>query len=86
MRSFRLSFTVLALSTFAFAQNAEAQTDAIEAHFEGSHIVPDLLESFDPEAALVVNFDGVGDIAPGQKLTNQRKTSPACKNAPHIAE
>lgn len=58
---------------------------AIEAHFNQSHIVPDLLSAFQPQAVLGVNFGefqwfevempssnlvkGAGDIQPGQKFT-----------------
>ena len=45
---------------------------AIEAHFTGADLVPSLLASFDPSAVMTVNFPGVGDITPGQNLTEDR--------------
>ncbi|KAF5358218.1 hypothetical protein D9756_001812 [Leucocoprinus leucothites] len=44
---------------------------AIEAHFNQSHIVPDLLSSFQPQALLDINF-GQGNVQPGQKFTKEQ--------------
>ncbi|KIY67727.1 PEBP-like protein [Cylindrobasidium torrendii FP15055 ss-10] len=60
-----LSLTVL---PFVSADTA-LDLAGIKAHFTQSKIVPDLFESFNPEAVLTVNFPGVGDITPGQTLT-----------------
>ncbi|KAF7777458.1 hypothetical protein Agabi119p4_3530 [Agaricus bisporus var. burnettii] len=62
------------VSTFLALAAAQQNSDtnmglaAIEAHFNQSHIVPDLLSAFQPQAVLGVNF-GAGDIQPGQKFT-----------------
>jgi hypothetical protein len=44
----------------------------IEAHFEISDFVPDLLPSFNPSALMTVTFPGVGPISPGQTLSMQQ--------------
>ena len=73
-----LSFA-LASVKLAAAQNSTASNntavgiEAIEAHFTQSGLVPSLLPTFDPSAVLTLSFDGVGDISPGQALTQQRK-------------
>ncbi|KAF8655873.1 hypothetical protein AX16_002956 [Volvariella volvacea WC 439] len=54
------------------ADNVALELEAIKAHFEQSHLVPDLLEEFDPVALLTLNYEGVGDITPGQALTNEQ--------------
>ena len=48
--------------------------EAIEAHFKQAGLVPDLLTTFDPSALMTVNYDGVGDITPGQSLTQERES------------
>lgn len=56
---FSLSFlAAIALVPFAVAQDATLGIQAIEAHFQQSHIVPDLFQSFTPEALLSLNFAG----------------------------
>jgi phosphatidylethanolamine-binding protein len=62
---------VAAAAAVAAAQSVDIS--AIQAHFNQSHVVPDLLQSFDPSATLTVNFQGVGDISPGQPLSKDRK-------------
>ncbi|KAI0702328.1 phosphatidylethanolamine-binding protein [Cytidiella melzeri] len=51
------------------SNNTELGIEAIEAHFTQSGIVPSLLPSFDPVAVLTLSFTGVGDVSPGQSLT-----------------
>ena len=64
-------FVSLALLPFVAAQDADdtPAIQAIEAHFEQSHITEDYLDDFDPIATLNLNFAGVGDVTPGQRLT-----------------
>jgi len=61
--------TSLALVPFAAAQATSLGIEAIEAHFTQSAIVPNLLALFNPSALLSLNFAGVGDVQPGQALT-----------------
>jgi len=65
------------LLPFAQAQTNDSalQIAAIEAHFKQSQIVPQLLSSFEPSALLTVNYAGVGDITPGQPLTEDQSAS-----------
>lgn len=73
MFSFAL-FTTLSLVPFALGQSDDTklEIEGIEAHFTQSKLVPDLLESFVPTALLVVNFGGVGDITPGQPISQDQ--------------
>lgn len=70
-----LVLSVLALIPFSVAQSSDPglQIAAIEAHFSNAGLVPNLLSSFSPEAYLTVNFNGVGDVAPGTALTQDRE-------------
>lgn len=73
-----ISFPILAalaLVPFSVAQSNDPglQIAAIEAHFSNAGLVPNLLTSFSPEASLTVNFNGVGDVAPGTALTQDRE-------------
>ncbi|KAF8876516.1 phosphatidylethanolamine-binding protein [Gymnopilus junonius] len=61
--------TSLTLIPFVNAQATSLGVEAIEAHFSQSAIVPDLLASFNPSALLTLNFPVVGDVQPGQSLT-----------------
>ncbi len=65
----------LALAPFVLGQsnNSELGIEAIEAHFTNAGIVPSLLASFDPSAVLTLSYNGVGNISPGQALTNTRE-------------
>ena len=67
--------SVFALVPFSVAQSSDPglQIAAIEAHFSNAGLVPDLFSSFSPEAFLNVNFNGVGDVAPGTALTQDRE-------------
>ncbi|KAF8633743.1 hypothetical protein AX17_004399 [Amanita inopinata Kibby_2008] len=67
-------FASLAFVALSGAQssNGMLQIEAIEAHFQQSHIVPDLLSSFDPSALLSLTYAGVGDLTPGQLLTKEQ--------------
>lgn len=61
----------LAVLPFVSAQDVDdaPAIKAIEAHFEQSHITEDYLDDFDPIATLDLNFPGVGDVTPGQRLS-----------------
>jgi phosphatidylethanolamine-binding protein len=65
------------LGSFVYAQSNDTTNAlgiaAIEAHFDGALIVPELIAAFDPSAIMSVNFTGVGDITPGQNLTKARE-------------
>lgn len=60
---------------FSQANNGTLGVEAIEAHFSNAGIVPSLLQSFDPSAVLTLSYDGVGNISPGQPLTQSRKST-----------
>jgi len=49
------------------AQNAQLETESIQAQFTNAHLVPDLIPSFDPVGFLTVNF-GTSDVDPGTLL------------------
>lgn len=68
-------FLALSLISLVAAQdnNTALDIEAIEAHFSNAGIVPDLLSTFDPSAAMSVSFDGVGVIQPGQALSQDRE-------------
>ncbi|KAK7043719.1 hypothetical protein VNI00_008331 [Paramarasmius palmivorus] len=68
---FSLSLLSLALIPFVSAQsdNVALEVEAIKAHFTQSHIVPDLLASFNPSAYMTLNYEGVGDLTPGQAIS-----------------
>ncbi|KAK0459502.1 uncharacterized protein EV420DRAFT_269738 [Desarmillaria tabescens] len=71
-----LSLSLLPFVASQSSNDTALQIAAIKAHFTQSEIVPDLLSSFDPSAILTVNFEGVGDITPGQALSQDRKLAP----------
>ncbi|KAJ3770991.1 phosphatidylethanolamine-binding protein [Lentinula raphanica] len=56
----------------AQSNDTAVQIEAIEAHFTQAALVPELLASFDPSSILTINFDGVGDVSPGQALTQDQ--------------
>lgn len=69
----RLSVIVtLAVLPLVSAQAKSRGIEAIEAHFEQSHIEEDYLDDFDPIATLTLNFPGVGETTPGQRLSAAR--------------
>jgi phosphatidylethanolamine-binding protein len=76
--------TAVALSFLGPLVHAQSTNDtaleiaAIEAHFKNADLVPSLLSTFTPTAAMAVTFSGVGATSPGQNLTMQREplTSP----------
>ncbi|KAF9066850.1 phosphatidylethanolamine-binding protein [Rhodocollybia butyracea] len=71
-------FVVPVLFAFAIpfvaaqSNDTAVQIEAIEAHFTQADLVPELLATFNPSAALTINFDGVGDVSPGQALTQDQ--------------
>lgn len=65
-----------ALVPFVAAQgtaDSAVQVKAIEAHFQGAHIVPDYFKEFEPTALLSLNYAGAGTLSPGQKVTKERE-------------
>ncbi|KJA27255.1 hypothetical protein HYPSUDRAFT_198521 [Hypholoma sublateritium FD-334 SS-4] len=64
------------VATLALAHLSVAQVsvgvEAIEAHFQQSAVVPDLLASFNPSALISLNFAGVGDAQPGQLFAKEQ--------------
>ena len=72
-----LSFALASVKLVA-AQNSTASNNtelgiaAIEAHFTQSGLVPSLLPTFEPSAVLTLSYSGVGDVSPGQALTQDR--------------
>ncbi|KAI5900023.1 PEBP-like protein [Schizophyllum commune H4-8] len=67
----------LLLSTLVSAQSDDSALGiaAIKAHFSNAGLVPALLETFEPQGTLTLNFDGVGDIQPGQALSKDQVAS-----------
>jgi hypothetical protein len=72
MLSLRIPIVAITLATYALAQNPAAELQTIEAHFTGSRIVPEMLDSFEPTALLHVNYEGIGEITPGQKFAKEQ--------------
>ena len=71
------TFTLSIISLFANAYRipigySAPRINAIEDNFKNSGLVPDLLPSFSPSAAMNVTFPGVGPISPGQNLSIQQ--------------
>jgi hypothetical protein len=68
------SLIVLSVSLlpFAAAQDSAVGIPAIEAHFAGAGIVPSAIPTFEPTALLSINYDGVGDLTPGQLLKKEQ--------------
>ena len=72
-----LILTLALFSTkFAVAQDTAVGIEAIEAHFSNAGIVPSLLTSFDPSAVMSVSYTDVGEIQPGQALSQTRTSTP----------
>ncbi|KAF8266615.1 phosphatidylethanolamine-binding protein [Lactarius quietus] len=72
------SFALYFLGSLVKAQSTNdtsLEIAAIEAHFTGAEIVPELLASFDPSAVMTVTFPSVGAISPGQNLTKDQVAS-----------
>ncbi|KAF5365674.1 hypothetical protein D9758_003144 [Tetrapyrgos nigripes] len=71
---FALSLLFAAILPFVSAQSDSPafRIEGIEAHFTQSGIVPSLLSTFDPSALLTINYDGVGDLTPGQGVTQEQ--------------
>jgi len=63
--------SILTLVPFAVAQ-VSVGVEAIEAHFQQSAIVPDLLASFNPSALISLNFAGTGNAQPGQLFAKEQ--------------
>ncbi|KAK7466911.1 hypothetical protein VKT23_003975 [Stygiomarasmius scandens] len=71
---FALSFLFAAILPFVSAQSDSPalQVEGIEAHFTQAGIVPSLLPSFTPSALLTINYEGVGDLTPGQAVSQEQ--------------
>jgi len=72
-----LLLSAAVLSFLVSLVNAQANDNAIgiaaiEAHFTQSGLVPNLLPTFNPSTIMTVNFPGLGDITPGQLLTQDQ--------------
>jgi hypothetical protein len=72
---FRGLFIICATFAVALAQSTELQLEAIEAHFQNAELVPVPIPVFEPTAVLTANFQGVGDITPGQLISEDQVTS-----------
>lgn len=69
-------FVSLALVPFTFAQSTDdagLQIAGVQANFQSALLVPQLLPTFSPSAALAVSFEGVGNTASGTPLTQDRR-------------
>jgi len=85
MTRFKLALTFLTAISLVSAQsnNIELQIEAIIAHFNNAELVPVPIPAFNPSAILTANFNGVGDITPGQPLTeDQVQAAPALTLTP----
>jgi phosphatidylethanolamine-binding protein len=69
---FRSFFVTCAIFSIALAQSTELQLEAIEAHFQNAELVPVPIPVFEPTAVLTANFQGVGDITPGQLISQDQ--------------
>jgi hypothetical protein len=70
--AFRNFIIICATFAVALAQSTELQLEAIEAHFQNAELVPVPIPVFDPTAVLTANFQGLGDITPGQLISQDR--------------
>ena len=66
----------LAVLPLVSAQDESRAIQAIEAHFEQAQIEEDYLGDFDPITTLTLNFAGVGETTPGQRLSAARTFIP----------
>ena len=71
----RLS-VIVTLAVLPLVSAQSSGTEAIEAHFKQSHIEEDYLKDFDPITTLTLNFPGVGETTPGQRLSAARTFIP----------
>jgi len=75
----------LSLVSLSLAQSVdpEIQVEAVQQNFINAGIVPSLLQTFDPSAAMNVSFAGVGAITAGQPLSEtQVKSMPTVAITP----
>ena len=70
--TFRALFVTCAIFSVALAQSTELQLEGIEAHFQNAELVPVPIPAFEPTAILTANFQGLGDITPGQLISQDR--------------
>ena len=73
---FKSLLASLSLLSFVLAQNSSDpafEVEVIEANFKNAGLVPDLLSTFEPIADMAVSFSGVGQIEPGQALSQDRQ-------------
>jgi hypothetical protein len=71
--AFRTFFVTCAIFSAALAQSTELQLEGIEANFQNAELVPVPIPAFVPSAILTANFQGVGDITPGQLIPATRQ-------------
>lgn len=71
----RTLFVTCAIFSLALAQSTELQLEAIEAHFQNAQLVPVPIPVFEPTAVLTANFQGLGDITPGQLVSKDQVTN-----------
>ncbi|THU99377.1 PEBP-like protein [Dendrothele bispora CBS 962.96] len=71
---FTLSLLFAAVLPFVSAQSDSPafRIEGVEAHFTQAGIVPSLLPTFNPSALLTINYDGVGDLTPGQSVSQEQ--------------
>jgi len=74
--AFRTLFVACALFSVALAQSAQLQLEAIEAHFQNAQLVPVPIPAFEPTAILAANFQGLGSITPGQRVSKDQVANP----------
>jgi len=72
---FRSFFVTCAIFSIALAQSTELQLEAIEAHFQNAELVPVPIPVFKPTAILTANFQGLGDITPGELVSKDQVTN-----------
>lgn len=75
----RSLFITCAIFSVALAQSTELQLEAIKAHFQNAGLVPVPIPTFEPTAILTANFQGLGEITPGQLVSKDQVT-----NSPNI--
>jgi phosphatidylethanolamine-binding protein (PEBP) family uncharacterized protein len=73
--TFRSLLVTCAVLSVALAQSTQLQLEAIEAHFQNAELVPVPIPTFEPTAILAANFQGLGNIAPGQVVSKDQVTA-----------
>jgi phosphatidylethanolamine-binding protein len=68
-----ISFAAILSLVSAQSNNTQLQIESIEAQFQNAGLVPIPVPVFSPTALLTASFNGVGNITPGQPLTQSRE-------------